>query len=84
MANPGMTAFGADIARDEKTRSQALALSNSASDLSFLVCPISLGALAQFTDCSTAMMATAGIIGGLNLVFALRTTEPKRITQNDD
>jgi len=81
MANPGMTAFAADIARDEKTRSQALSLSNSASDLSFLICPISLGALAQLTDCSTALLAAAGIVGSLNLVFALRTTESKRETK---
>lgn len=78
MVNPGMTAFAADIARDERTRSQALALSSSAADLSFLICPISLGALAQCTDCPTALVATAGVIGVLNLAFALRTTEPKR------
>ena len=76
MASPGLTAFAVDIARDPRQRSQALALSNSANDLSFLVCPISLGALAQATDCSTALLATGGIITGLNLAFALRTTEP--------
>ena len=76
MVNPGLTAFAADIAKDEKTRSQALALSNSASDLSFLICPISLGTLAQLTDCSTAMVATGTVIGVLNLFFALRSTEP--------
>ena len=77
MINPGLMAFAADIAEDETTRSQALALSSSASDLSFLVCPISLGALAQLTDCPTALLTTAGVIGCLNLAFALRSTEPK-------
>ncbi|KAL7546792.1 hypothetical protein ACHAWF_010130 [Thalassiosira exigua] len=77
MVGPGVTAFAADIAHDERTRSQALSLTNTAMDLSLLVCPLSLGALAQLTDCPTALLASSGVVGGANLLFALRTTEPE-------
>lgn len=84
MVGPGVTAFTADIARDEGTRSQALSLSNTAMDLSLLVCPLSLGALAQLTDCPTALLATSGVVGAANMLFALRTTEPRHQLKSDD
>ncbi len=77
MVGPGVTAFAADIAHDKRTRSQALSLSNTAMDLSLLICPLSLGPLAQLTDCPTALVATTGLVAGANLLFALRTTEPR-------
>ena len=79
MVNPGLSAFAADIAKDVNTRSQALSLSRMAADSAFLFCPISLGMLAQYSSCSTALFTTAGLIGGANMVFALRTTEQERI-----
>jgi nitrate/nitrite transporter NarK len=78
MVNPGLSAFAADIAQDVKTRSQALSLSRMAADSAFLVCPISLGMLAQYSSCATALFTTAGLIGAANVVFALRTTEQFR------
>ena len=78
MVNPGLSAFAADVAKDESTRSQALSLSRMAGDAAFLVCPIGLGTLAQVTDCTTALYAAAAITFGANMTFALRTSEQPR------
>ena len=78
MVNPGLSAFAADIAKDVKTRSQALSLSRMAADSAFLFCPISLGMLAQYYSCSVALYTTAGLITAANAVFAFRTTEQLR------
>ena len=75
MVNPGLSAYAADIAKDIKTRSQSLSLARMAADTAFLTAPISLGMLAQYSSCSTALFTTAGVIAAANAVFALRTTE---------
>ena len=75
MVNPGLSAYAADIAKDVKTRSQSLSLARMAADTAFLTAPISLGMLAQYSSCSTALFTTAGVIAAANVVFALRTTE---------
>ena len=78
MVNPGLSAFAADIAKDVRTRSQALSLSRMAADSAFLSCPLLLGTVAQVSSCSTALFTTAGLIGAANVMFALRTTEQER------
>ena len=83
MTNPGLSAFAADIADDEATRGQALALSRMAGDAAFLLAPAGLGFLAQLTDCATALNATAAIVLGANLTFALRATERQRGGQQE-
>ena len=75
LVNPGLSAFAADIADDESTRSQALSLSRMAGDAAFLVCPFGLGLLAQYTDCTTALFTSALITQLANVTFALRCTE---------
>ena len=75
VVNPGLSAFAADIARDESTRSQALSLSRMAGDAAFLVCPFGLGLLAQYTDCVTALYTSAFITLLANATFAMRSTE---------
>jgi hypothetical protein len=75
MVNPGLSAFTADIATDESTRAQALALSRMCGDGAFLLAPLGLGVLAQYTSCATAMHMTAGVVLAANLIFALRATE---------
>ena len=72
--NPALSAFAADIAKDVKTRSQALSLSRMAADSAFLFCPISLGMLAQYYSCSVALYTTAGLITAANAVFAFSVT----------
>ena len=44
-------------------------------DGAFLLAPLGLGLLAQYTDCATALHTTAGVVVLANLVFALRATE---------
>lgn len=75
VVNPGLSAFAADIAKDESTRSQALSLSRMAGDAAFLVCPFGLGLLAQYTDCETALYTSALITLLANATFAIRSTE---------
>lgn len=75
LTNPGLSAFAADIAKDEKTRGQALSLARQAGDVAFLFAPAGLGVLAQCTSCSVALCATALVVGASNLVFALRATD---------
>ncbi len=75
LVNPGLSAFAADIADDESTRSQALSLSRMAGDAAFLVCPFGLGLLAQYTDCTTALFTSALITLVANATFAVRCTE---------
>ena len=75
MVNPGLSAFAADIANDESTRSQALSLSRMAGDAAFLVCPFGLGLLAQYTNCTTALFTSALITALANATFALRCSE---------
>ena len=75
MVNPGLSAFAADIADDESTRSQALSLSRMAGDAAFLICPFGLGLLAQYTDFTTALLTSALITAVANATFALRSTE---------
>lgn len=75
MLHPGLSAFASDIASDVATRGQSLSLSRVAADSAFLICPISLGMLAQWFSCSSALFVTAGLVGVANAIFALHTTE---------
>ena len=74
LMGPGLNAFTADISGIEK-RGQALALARQASDVAFLMTPISLGALAELTSCSTALQATALGIAAANGFFCVRARE---------
>ena len=75
LITPGMSAYAADLATDEGSRGQTLSLARQAGDAAFLVAPVGLGTLAETTDCTTAMCATAVIVLSANLSFALRTRE---------
>ena len=75
LVNPGLSAYTADIAKDEATRGQALSLSRQAGDAALLVAPAGLGLLAQVTSVPTALCATAAAVAAANAVFAVRATD---------
>jgi len=52
-----------------------MSLSRQAGDMAFLIAPISLGTLAEFTSCDVALQATAMGIAGANAFFFLRAKE---------
>lgn len=81
MCNPGLSAFSADIAKDEDTRAQALALSRMSGDAAFLLAPLGLGVLAEYTSCATALHCTASVVLLANLFFAARATEDMVVTR---
>mmetsp|Transcript_2760 Transcript_2760/g.3234 ORF Transcript_2760/g.3234 Transcript_2760/m.3234 type:complete len:509 (-) Transcript_2760:929-2455(-) len=83
MVSPGMSAFAADIADDERIRGQALSLSRMAGDSAFLVSPVILGAIAQMTSCTTALYITSLVVLGSNITFGLRATE-RRVSGKAD
>lgn len=75
LVQPGMSAFAADIAKDAKTRAQALSVSRMAGDVAFLVAPIGLGLIADMASCSVALYTASFTVLAANGYFALRATE---------
>eukprot|EP01064_Diplonema_japonicum_P037082 TRINITY_DN8601_c2_g1_i1.p1 TRINITY_DN8601_c2_g1~~TRINITY_DN8601_c2_g1_i1.p1 ORF type:complete len:468 (+),score=43.31 TRINITY_DN8601_c2_g1_i1:52-1404(+) len=56
--HPGLMALAADIAPPH-LRGEALSLSRQAGDIAFLIGPLTLGAIAQWSSCGVGLMVTA-------------------------
>ena len=71
---PGLSAYTADISGTEH-RGPAMSVARQAGDMAFLVAPISLGTLAEFTSCDVALQTTAIGIAAANAAFLFRAQE---------
>jgi MFS transporter, DHA1 family, multidrug resistance protein len=69
-AGPAPAAYVADIA-PAHMRGMGIALYRSAGDVGFLAAPPLLGLLGEATSLTTAMLVSAGLLGGTAILFAI-------------
>ncbi len=71
LTSPALGAFTAEVLPREM-RGRAMAVSRQAADIASLGAPVALGALADYHDCSTSIVATSVLCGGCVAFFGLR------------
>lgn len=77
LAGPSQYAFVAESVPDAD-RGRALGIYRSASDLGFLAAPPLLGALADATSITHALVVNAVVLGAVTLLFLVFAREPQR------